>query len=480
MAERIAREAKALHFAPSVLPMDGYPVDRLPAEPLTVFVASTAGQGEMPDNMKRFWRFLLRKGLPADSLAAVRCAVVGLGDSGYVDYNVAAKKLDRRLLQLGAAPLVERCLCDDQHFGGYEAALDPWLSKQLWPALLQLQPLPPGSPALQDLLAGDLLGEPRYRVTTVGPEARAEAGAPGFGLGAVQQAAAAAAAFRRLEAQALGMPPTTGSSDAAASAPGPYSAHNSKLQQSQQPFAPPHGPWRPYFAPLLRNERMTAAAHFQDTRHLEFDLSGSGLTYEPGDLLAVLPHSPAEAVDALLSRLGLDGDAVVRVELAAAAAPGASPAATAAGSRDGKGGSSTAQAPPAAVTAPLRALVQGVLDVAGCPPRRFFFQVLRRFATAAHEVERLAYFASAAGRDDLYDYNRRERRTVLEVRSGGSSARQRCLHATPPVCHATDAPQRAREVALLRSFVIMPNKQHASVLPPAVPLHDRPRLLTAW
>ena len=40
------------------------------------------GQGELPDNMKQFWRFLLRKSLPADSLAGVTFAVFGLGDSG--------------------------------------------------------------------------------------------------------------------------------------------------------------------------------------------------------------------------------------------------------------------------------------------------------------------------------------------------------------------------------------------------------------
>lgn len=37
------------------------------------------------------------------------------------------------------------------------------------------------------------------------------------------------------------------------------------------------------------------------------------------------------------------------------------------------------------------------------------------YATAEHERERLQYFASPEGRDDLYQYNQKERRTVLEV-----------------------------------------------------------------
>ena len=52
-------------------------------EPVVVFVCSTTGQGDEPDNMKKTWRLLLRKSLPPDSLAPVQFAVLGLGDSSY-------------------------------------------------------------------------------------------------------------------------------------------------------------------------------------------------------------------------------------------------------------------------------------------------------------------------------------------------------------------------------------------------------------
>jgi hypothetical protein len=43
------------------------------------------------------------------------------------------------------------------------------------------------------------------------------------------------------------------------------------------------GAWRPYMAPLTKNVRLTADSHFQETRHLEFDLRGSGLErWQPG------------------------------------------------------------------------------------------------------------------------------------------------------------------------------------------------------
>ena len=70
--------------------MDAYDVTRLPIEPsaAVIMVVSTTGQGEFPSNACRFWRFMLRKGLAADSLDSLRFAVFGLGDSGYPKYNV--------------------------------------------------------------------------------------------------------------------------------------------------------------------------------------------------------------------------------------------------------------------------------------------------------------------------------------------------------------------------------------------------------
>lgn len=67
-------------------------------QPVVVFVCATTGQGDEPDNMRHFWRFLLRKSLPKDSLAAVRFCVLGLGDSSYQksDYHMTVKHVARR------------------------------------------------------------------------------------------------------------------------------------------------------------------------------------------------------------------------------------------------------------------------------------------------------------------------------------------------------------------------------------------------
>lgn len=94
--------------------MEDYDVRNLPSEKLIVCVASTTGEGEVPDNMRTFWRFLLRKDLPVGSLQAVQHACFGLGDSSYPKFNYAAKRLHRRLEQLGSRALVPLGLGDDQ------------------------------------------------------------------------------------------------------------------------------------------------------------------------------------------------------------------------------------------------------------------------------------------------------------------------------------------------------------------------------
>lgn len=52
---------------------------------------------------------------------------MGLGDSSYPKFNFTAKKLHKRLIQLGAQPLMDVTLCDEQDpGGGSEAAYARW------------------------------------------------------------------------------------------------------------------------------------------------------------------------------------------------------------------------------------------------------------------------------------------------------------------------------------------------------------------
>lgn len=189
VAEGIGREASFHGLQPRVMSMDSYPVQELPNEHLVILIAATTGQGDPPKKMKAFWKFLLRRSLQSDSLSGVACAVFGLGDSGYVKYNVVGKKLANRLAGLGAEMIIDKGLGDDQHPSGYEAELDPWLEK-LWKALeLRLGLQKPNGPRG--------LGDPKFQVEYLGKRDGKALKKPDLNSD-LRMAAVAAASFREV------------------------------------------------------------------------------------------------------------------------------------------------------------------------------------------------------------------------------------------------------------------------------------------
>jgi sulfite reductase (NADPH) flavoprotein alpha-component len=68
--------------------------------------------------------------------------------------------------------------------------------------------------------------------------------------------------------------------------------------------------------PATLNERvlLNGAGSAKETIHLEFDLEGSGLSYETGDALAVVPHNAADVVEDILKATGLEADSTVTLK----------------------------------------------------------------------------------------------------------------------------------------------------------------------
>ncbi|TRY78288.1 hypothetical protein TCAL_06899 [Tigriopus californicus] len=235
VAKRIYREARRLHFQAQVLAMDEYHIPGLIQEPLVVFVCSTTGQGDVPDNMKQFWRFLLQRKLSPHSLARMKYGVLGLGDSSYEKFNFVGKKLHTRLAQIGGIPLQKVGLGDDQHDLGPDAAVDPWL-EMFWKKALEIYPLPHGL-------------EPIPK--SVKPEA-------GYTVS--------------LGAEAV---------------------FQEQLASNYERF----DHLNPFRALVTQNVRQTSAEHFQDTRLIEFDIAESGLTYDPGDVCMIQPSNLTENIE---------------------------------------------------------------------------------------------------------------------------------------------------------------------------------------
>jgi len=70
----------------------------------------------------------------------------------------------------------------------------------------------------------------------------------------------------------------------------------------------------PFPAELTERVMLNGAGSAKETIHLEFSLEGSGLEYEAGDALAVIPHNAQDVVDAILAATKLDGSDTVTLK----------------------------------------------------------------------------------------------------------------------------------------------------------------------
>ena len=139
LAKRMGNRGKARGLKTIVMAMDDYPLEDISSEENVVFITSTAGQGEFPQNGRQTWE-TIRNSTDFD-LATVNFAVFGLGDSHYwprkedkIYYNKPAKDLHAKLLAFGGKPLTELALGDDQDPDTYQTGYAEWEPK-LWQAL---------------------------------------------------------------------------------------------------------------------------------------------------------------------------------------------------------------------------------------------------------------------------------------------------------------------------------------------------------
>ncbi|MEV6506702.1 sulfite reductase flavoprotein subunit alpha [Streptomyces sp. NPDC051642] len=219
LAGELVAGARTRGLGGTATALDAVTPDQLAAMSHVLVVTSTYGEGELPDNAGLFWEALQSDTAPR--LEGVRYAVLGLGDRGYDDFCQAAKLIDTRLEQLGAARLHERVDCDVD----FEEPAAEW-------------------------------------TTTVLDRLAAETGA-------------------------------TGGTDATPPSPTPRSPWNKRT---------------PYRSRLAVNRLLSSPHSAKEIRHYEFDLGDSGITYEAGDALAVVPLNDERLVGALLEHLGASDD----------------------------------------------------------------------------------------------------------------------------------------------------------------------------
>ncbi len=120
VAQALLKEAQAAGIQAQLFDASDYKGKDLAKETHVIFVASTNGEGEAPDNALALHEFLKSK--KATKLPNLKYGVLGLGDSSYQFFCQTGKDFDQFLENLGAQRLVERLDADVD----YQAAATEW------------------------------------------------------------------------------------------------------------------------------------------------------------------------------------------------------------------------------------------------------------------------------------------------------------------------------------------------------------------
>lgn len=125
VAQALLKEAQAAGIQAQLFDASDYKGKDLAKETHVIFVASTNGEGEAPDNALALHEFLKSKKAP--KLPNLKYGVLGLGDSSYQFFCQTGKDFDQFLENLGAQRLVERLDADVD----YQAAATEWRKQAL-------------------------------------------------------------------------------------------------------------------------------------------------------------------------------------------------------------------------------------------------------------------------------------------------------------------------------------------------------------
>jgi len=266
-ASRLAKEGKSrFGLETMVADLEDYDfdnIDTLPDDKVIFFILATYGEGEPTDNAVDFYEFITgedvafseARDVPLDNLNYV---AFGLGNNTYEHYNSMVRNVNKALEKAGAHRIGEAGEGDDGA-GTMEEDFLAW-KEPMWTALAEKMSL----------------------------EEREAVYEPIFGITERENLTKDSAEVYLGEPNKMHLEGT---------AKGPFNSHN------------------PYIAPISESRELFTVKD-RNCLHLEIDISGSNLTYQTGDHIAIWPTNPGQEVDEFLALLDLTGkrDYVISVK----------------------------------------------------------------------------------------------------------------------------------------------------------------------
>jgi sulfite reductase (NADPH) flavoprotein alpha-component len=273
-AERTGEALSPLGYACDVIDMEDFDPDQISSLKTLLIVTSTYGNGDPPASAEPLFDSLMADN--AARLNGLRFSVCGLGDTTYPRFAQCGKDFDRRLAELGGARFADRKDCD--------VDVDPFWED--W-----LTDVKAGLEALDWTASSDASSDD----TSVAPPEPTDTPAP------------------------VGASAPVDASDPAEIAPAEGAVAQASAMHLQcgppsKDDATPGSRRHPVLGSITVNRSMTGDSATRDVRHIELDMSGRGLSWEPGDSIGFFaPNDPA-LVDAILEAAGADGQTSVDVK----------------------------------------------------------------------------------------------------------------------------------------------------------------------
>ena len=230
-------------------------LDTFPEDKVAFFVLATYGEGEPTDNAVDFYEFFSGEdvsfsqggGLDDRPLSSLKYVAFGLGNNTYEHYNSMVRRIDTRLEKLGATKIGEAGEGDDGA-GTMEEDFLAW-KEPMWVALAKKMGLEEREAVYEPVMGV----KERDDLTPDASEVY---------LGEPNK--------HHLEGKSKG----------------------------------PYSPQNPYIAPIAESRELFTVKG-RNCLHLEVDISGSDLSYQTGDHVAVWPTNAGKNVDHFLTKFGL-------------------------------------------------------------------------------------------------------------------------------------------------------------------------------